>query len=99
MIVATTKQPSATSLKRALAISEGTISKLTKDMEQQKTYREMYSKQADEAKKELESIHSLLDVLPNALARKTVPPGKDEWQAVEHSLMTRLAAYLALRGN
>ena len=96
--MATTKSPSLASLKKSLAEEKLHNEKLTKDVAQQTSYRDMYSKNCDEAKKEIESIHCLLDVLPNALARKTIPNSEETWNVVTHNLMTRLAAYLALRG-
>lgn len=92
-----TKQPSLASLKKALAEEKAHNEKLNKDVAQEKSYREMYSKSADEAKKEVESLHSLLDVLPGALARKTVPDPEQHWNVITHSLMTRFAAYLAYK--
>jgi len=97
--MATTKQPSLAALKKSLAEEKAHNEKLTKDLAQQTSYREMYSKSTDEARKEIESIHSLLDVLPNALARKTMPDVEQSWNVVTHNLMTRFAAFLALRNN
>jgi len=97
--MATTKQPTLASLKKSLEEEKAHNEKLTKDLAQQTSYRDMYSKSADEAGKEIESIHSLLDVLPNALARKTVPDPDATWNVVTHNLMTRFAAFLALRNN
>lgn len=94
-----TKAPTLASLKKALAEGKLHNEKLTKDLAQQTSYREMYSKSADKAKEEIESIHTLLDVLPNALARKTVPDPEQSYHIVTHSLLTRFASFLALRGN
>lgn len=92
------KKPTVTSLKRDLAAMEEANAKLTKELTNANSLKEMYSKNCAEAKAEVESIHSLLDVLPNAIARKTVPNTDEHWNVVTHSLMTRLASYLALRG-
>lgn len=93
-----TKKITVTSLKRDLAAAEEANAKLTKELASANSIKDMYSKQTSEARAEVESIHSLLDVLPNAIARKTVPDTEQSWNVVQHSLMTRLASYLALRG-
>jgi hypothetical protein len=95
----TMKKPTVTSLKRDVASLTDQAAKLTKDLAQANSMKDMYSKNADEAKKELESLHSLIDVLPGALARKTVPNPEEHWNVVTHTLMTRFAAYLATRVN
>jgi hypothetical protein len=93
-----TKKITVTSLKRGLAAAEEANAKLTKQVEQEKSMKEIYSKNSAESKAEVESIHSLLDVLPNTIPRKSVPNTEEHWNVVTHSLMTRLASYLALRG-
>lgn len=97
--MATTKAPSMAALKKALAEEKLHNEKLTKDLAQANSYKDMYSKSNDEARKEVESIHTLLDVLPGALARKTIPDAEQSWNVVTHSLMTRFAAFLALRNS
>lgn len=92
-----TKQPSAASLKKTITEQQSAIEKLTKDLAQEKSYKEMYSKNEDKAKIEIESIHTLLDVLPNTLSRKTIPDPEQSWNVVQHSLLTRFAAFLAQR--
>lgn len=94
----TTKKPTLTSLKRDLAAAEEANAKLAKELTSANSIKEMYAKSEAASKAEVESIHSLLDVLPNAIARKTVPNTEEHWNVVTHSLMTRLASYLALRG-
>lgn len=89
------KKESITSLKRKIVELETQVEKLTKDVAQEKSMKTMYSNSADKAKEELESLHSLIDVLPGALARKTVPDPEQSWNVVNHTLMTRFAAYLA----
>ena len=95
-----TKQPTLASLKKSLAEEKAHNEKLTKDLKSSQDMRDYHSKAKDELSKEVESIHSLLDVLPGALARKTVPDPETAWNVVTHPLMTRFAAYLANgRGN
>jgi len=94
-----TKQPTLAALKKALAEEKAHNEKLTKDLAYANSTKDNYSKREDAANKEIESIHSLLDVLPNALARKTMPDSEQSWNVVTHNLMTRFAAFLALRNN
>lgn len=91
----TPKKPTLTSLKKSLAEEQAKNEKLTKDLASEKSSKDYYSKSKDEANKEVESIHSLLDVLPGALARKTVADPEQAWNVTTHNLMTRFAAYLA----
>ena len=96
-----TKTPAlSTQLKTAkaeiVALQEKVI-KLDKDVKQQSEYKDMYCRQKSELEKEIESVHSLLDVLEGAIPRKTVPDASQEWNTVKHDMMTRLAAYLAKR--
>ena len=96
-----TKTPAlSTQLKTAKAeikVLEDKVSKLEKDVKQQSEFKDMYCRQKQELEKEIESVHSLLDVLEGAIPRKTVPDASQEWNTVKHDMMTRLAAYLAKR--
>ena len=96
-----TKTPAlSTQLKTAKAeikALEDKIIKLDKDVKQQSEYKDMYFRQKSELEKEIEAVHSLLDVLDGAIPRKTVPDASQEWNTVKHDMMTRLAAYLAKR--
>ena len=96
-----TKTPAlSTQLKTAKAeikALEDKIIKLDKDVKQQSEYKDMYCRQKSELEKEIEAVHSLLDVLDGAIPRKTVPDASQEWNTVKHDMMTRLAAYLAKR--
>ncbi len=92
-----TKSPSVASLKKTITEQQLALDKMTKDLAQEKSYKEVYSKNADKSSQEIESIHTLLDVLPNALARKTIPDPEQSWNVVQHSLLTRFAAFLAQR--
>lgn len=96
-----TKTPAlSTQLKTAkaeiVALQEKVI-KLEKDVKQQSEVKDMYYRQKQELEKEIEAVHSLLDVLEGAIPRKTVPDASQEWNTVKHDMMTRLAAYLAKR--
>ena len=96
-----TKTPAlSTQLKTAKAeikALEYKIIKLDKDVKQQSEYKDMYCRQKSEIEKEIEAVHSLLDVLDGAIPRKTIPDITQEWNTVKHDMMTRLAAYLAKR--
>lgn len=96
-----TKTPAlSTQLKTAkaeiVALQEK-VTKLEKDVKQQSDYKDMYYRQKSELEKEIEAVHSLLDVLDGAIPRKTIPDATQEWNTVKHDMMTRLAAYLAKR--
>jgi DNA repair exonuclease SbcCD ATPase subunit len=96
-----TKTPAvSTQLKTAkaeIAALQEKITKLDKDVKQQSEYKDMYYRQKSELEKEIEAVHSLLDVLEGAIPRKTIPDATQEWNTVKHDMMTRLAAYLAKR--
>ena len=96
-----TKTPAvSTQLKTAkaeIAALQEKITKLEKDVKQQSEYKDMYCRQKNELEKEIEAVHSLLDVLEGAIPRKTIPDATQEWNTVKHDVMTRLAAYLAKR--
>ena len=96
-----TKIPAlSTQLKTAKAeikVLEDKVAKLEKDVKQQSEVKDMYYRQKLELEKEIEAVHSLLDVLEGAIPRKTVPDASQEWNTVKHDMMTRLAAYLAKR--
>ena len=95
----TNKKPTITSLKRDLAASEQRIVELEKKVASTETSKSYYDKRSTEAEAEVESIHSLLDVLPGALARKTVNDPEQAWNVTTHKLMTRFSAFLANRSN
>ena len=91
------KKETLTSLRKHIKDLQESLEKSNKELESTKSSKEYYNKRAEKAEAEVESLHSLLDVLPNAIARKTVPDPDKTWSVIEHSLMTRLASYLALR--
>ena len=96
-----TKTPAlSTQLKTAKAeikALEDKVTKLEKDVKQQSEVKDMYYRQKSELEKEIEAVHSLLDVLEGTIPRKTIPDATQEWNTVKHDMMTRLAAYLAKR--
>lgn len=92
-----TKQPSVAALKKLLAEEKAHNEKLTKDLKSANDNKDYYNRQVTVAQAEVESIHSLLDILPNAIARKTVADPERAWEVVTHNVLTRLAGYLALR--
>ena len=96
-----TKTPAvSTQLKTAkaeiVALQEKIV-KLEKEVKQQSEYKDMYFRQKSELDKEIEAVHSLLDVLDGTIPRKTIPDTTQEWNVTKHDMMTRLAAYLAKR--
>lgn len=96
-----TKTPAvSTQLKTAkaeiVALQEK-VTNLVKEVKQQSEYKDMYYRQKNDLEKEIEAVHSLLDVLDGAIPRKTIPDASQEWNTVKHDMMTRLAAYLAKR--
>lgn len=96
-----TKTPAlSTQLKTAkaeIAALQEKVTKFEKDVKQQSEYKDMYYRQKSELEKEIEAVHSLLDVLEGTIPRKTIPDASQEWNTVKHDMMTRLAAYLAKR--
>jgi hypothetical protein len=96
-----TKTPAvSTQLKTAKAeivVLQEKIVKLGTEVKQQSEYKDMYHRQKTELEKEIEAVHSLLDVLEGTIPRKTIPDAAQEWNTVKHDMMTRLAAYLAKR--
>jgi predicted nucleic acid-binding Zn-ribbon protein len=96
-----TKTPAvSTQLKTAkaeIAALQEKVTKLDKDVKQQSEYKDMYCRRLTDLEKEIEAVHSLLDVLEGAIPRKTIPDATQEWNTVKHDMMTRLAAYLAKR--
>ena len=96
-----TKTPAvSTQLKTAkaeIAALQEKVTKLDKDVKQQSECKDMYFRQKLEIEKEIEAVHSLLDVLDGAIPRKTIPDTTQEWNVTKHDMMTRLAAYLVKR--
>ena len=71
------------------------IAELEKQLAYAKQVSEMYSKQASDAKGEIEQVHQVLDAVPNPIARES--DGENSWERVKRSAVTRLAAWLSVR--
>jgi hypothetical protein len=56
-----------------------------------------WSQKHTELTVEMESLHRLIDLLPNSPPRKSDAPEGEEWRAVEYSVQNRLAAWIATR--
>ena len=79
----------------ALASSEAERAKLAEDLKRTTATRDRNAAEREALAAEIEQVHSLLDVLPDAVALKGPPAnGYAEWEV---KLMTRLAAWLAVR--
>lgn len=77
------------SKKELLILANQEIEKLKKDLEHQKTYRDMYEKIASGKSSEIEEIHDFLDGLPNVMP-KTKSNGYGE-----NKVLTRLLSWIA----
>ncbi len=70
--------------------------KMEKERDSQKGTADSWYKQMTEAKDEVAQVHGLLDAMPNPAPRKAA--AADTYSSeVKFSLMTRLAAWLAMR--
>lgn len=96
--MATKKKSAATQLKELRiehAAAEQLVGKLTKERDSEKSSKDVWHKRSEEANNEIEQVHAFIDALPGAIAR-TVPVGEYGGR-ISHGLMTRLAAWLAVR--
>lgn len=57
----------------------------------------MYQRSTGKLDEQIESIQSVLDVLPGVIARKTAPDTDRPYHIVEHSVVTRLCSFLAVK--
>jgi len=93
------KKPAASTLLKAaqseISDLKMQIEKLTKERDNEKSGQKTFYEKSARLEAELEQIHMLLDVLPGAAPRKS--EDEDRWRQKEHTLMTRLASYLAAR--
>ena len=69
--------------------------KLEKELASAKSTADSWYKQMNEARAEVDQVHHLMDALPNAPARKGA--SNEYGQAPTFALMTRLAAWMAVR--
>lgn len=60
---------------------------------QQESYVEMYRKNASDAEKSIEEMHSLLDTLPGVIGRKK----SEDYYSAPYSLATRFCSWMASR--
>ena len=81
------------SKKELLILANQEIEKLKKELEQQKTYKEIYEKKSSEKSSEIEEIHDFLDGLPNVMP-KTKINGYGE-----NKVSTRLLSWVASKAN
>ena len=77
-------------LQARLSLAEREIDSLKKEVEREKSTNKYYADRASKAEQELEQVHSFFDALRSSLPRKA-----SEYE--QRSLMTRLAAWIALR--
>jgi len=73
------------------------INKANKEIEQAKSLQNIYMKQADEAKAEVETLHVVFDSLPGCIGRKT--QGENSWDQKSIPAIARLCAFLASGGK
>lgn len=96
--MATTKKKSQTAIIRdltaELAAARQLIDKLTKERDSEKSNKDSFYKRMEEAQREIEQTHALLDVLPG-VGRKSEPG--DYGGFTVYTLSTRIAAFLAKR--
>ena len=78
-----------------LAEVNALLFKARDDLKRAETTRDRNHQEAREREAEIEQVHSLLDALPDSVARKV--PSPNGYGEQEVRLMTRLAAWLATR--
>lgn len=72
------------------------LEKVTKERDNEKSYKDHYDKEKTELSNELEQLHGLLDAIEGAAPRKTI--GKNSWGGeceFDNKAMTRFASWLA----
>lgn len=73
------------------------IAELEKKVESDKATKASYLEDKKKAEAEIEQVHQMLDCFPHPIARKS--EGENSWDVVTRPAMTRLAAWLASRGE
>jgi seryl-tRNA synthetase len=68
------------------------IADLEKKLTDEKSYKEMYSKQATEANNQIDELHDFLDGLPDVMPKEKVPYGTNK-------VSTRLLSWIAKKSN
>ena len=71
--------------------------KLAKERDYANVSKDSAYRNNAEKSAEIEQVHALLDALPNAVPRKGAP--SEYGSQVNHSLLTRLAAWIAARSG
>jgi hypothetical protein len=84
--------PVKPSKKELLILANQKIEQLDKELTQQKSYVEMYRKESNERKSQIEEIHDFLDGLPNVM-----PKQKDNYY--ENKVSTRLLSWIASKAS
>lgn len=82
-------------LQKEYAAQAQQVEKLTKELASNKVAQDSWYKKSDEYKAELDQAHALIDALPGSIPRKSEPG--EYGQQTTHALMTRLAAWLAVK--
>ena len=85
-------------LKQKIETLSGTNIQLEKALQACNTAKDSWYKRAGEKDDELKALHDLLDVLPDAVPRKTGTDDTPSYERQERSVMERLLAYLVRRG-
>jgi len=80
------------SKKELLILANQKILELEKEVEKQKGYVEMYRKESNDRKNQIDEIHDFLDGLPNVM-----PKTKDNYY--ENKVSTRLLSWIASKAN
>lgn len=73
------------------------VTELEKKLKSATDQSDMYYKKSNGLAEEIEQVHALLDVLPGAAGRKT--EAEESYYRKDINVMTRLASYLAARGQ
>ena len=93
------KKPAASTLLKAanaeIVDLKAQIEKLTKERDNEKNGQKTFYDKSTRLEAEIEQVNLLLGVLPGAAPRKS--EDEDRWRQKDYTLMTRLAAYLAVR--
>jgi hypothetical protein len=73
------------------------IENLEGQVKDAKSSSNYWSQKHTELSAEMESLHCLIDLLPNSPPRKSDAPDGEEWRAITYSVQNRLAAWIATR--
>lgn len=90
------KQSTTTKLREAvkrIAELEAEVASLNKNLSNEKSYRDMYSKSSHEKEVAIEEVQSFLDALPNPISRTYAIEG--ESYSRPRSIVTRMASWIS----